>query len=311
LPAANQPLLGYLLHALAAAGFSDVLVTLGYLGDQLKAFLATVSVDLALETVVAPEWPRGPLGSLQAAVPCLEEDSAFALLPADLYIDAASLRRLRTAKTDEWALLYDPNPRRGAAGLELDANHRATGLIRSAAGESTRRPVIPVLRTTPRLFELKHEAGARQASTVFELLQLWVTRGHPLQGVPASSGFWVDVDSSAELLGLNGHLLTAGWPPTPLPPGTYLPPGAALAGPKRNADFRLGVGSHVLGPALLGPQVRVGNRCRVTGGTSLGAYTTLRDNVVLHHSITLPHTQVPPNAEVHDAILDAHGHTVR
>jgi NDP-sugar pyrophosphorylase family protein len=73
----------------------------------------------------------------------------------------------------------------------------------------------------------------------------------------------------------------------------------------------LGVGSHVLGPALLGPGVHLGKRCRITGGTSLGADTTLRDNVVLDHAITLPHTRVLPNAEIHNAILDAYGNAAR
>jgi NDP-sugar pyrophosphorylase family protein len=55
----------------------------------------------------------------------------------------------------------------------------------------------------------------------------------------------------------------------------------------------------------------VGKRCCITGGTSLGADTALSDNVVLDRSITLPHTRVPPNAEVHNAILDAYGNTAR
>jgi NDP-sugar pyrophosphorylase family protein len=311
LPAANQPLLSYLLHALSAAGFTEVLVTLGYLGDQVKAFLATVSVGLSIETVAAPDWPRGPLGSLQAVVPLLKDESAFALLPADLYIDAESLRRLGSAEADDWALLYDPNQERPGPGLELDANHRATRLLLSTASGPARLPIVPVLRATPRLFETKQHAGARQASTVFELLQLWVSLGHPLQGIPIAPTFWIDIDGPADLLHLNDYILTTGWPPTPLPPGTYLPPGAAIEGPQRNAHFNLGVGSHVLGPALLGPGVHVGKRCCITGGTSLGADTALSDNVVLDRSITLPHTRVPPNAEVHNAILDAYGNTAR
>jgi len=311
LPVANQPQLAYLLHALLVGGFTDVLVTLGYLGDQVKSFLATIPIDLRIETVPAPEWPRGPLGSLAAVVPLLKDEGSFALLPADLYIDAESLQRLGNAKADDWALLYDPNQKRPGAGLELDAHHHVTRLIHSAAGESAQLPIVPVLRVTPRLFEIGQSAEARQASTVFELLQLWVSHGHPLTAIAIPSRFWIDVDSPAELLHLNDHLLTAGWPPTPLPPGTYLQSGAALHGPQRKAQFTLGDNTHVIGPALLGPRVKIGRRCRITGPTSLGADTIVRDNVVVHHALTLKQVEVPPNAEVHDAILDTHGNAAR
>jgi NDP-sugar pyrophosphorylase family protein len=132
-----------------------------------------------------------------------------------------------------------------------------------------------------------------------------------LRGIPIAPAFWIDVDSAADLMRVNDHVLTRGWPPTPLPPGIYVPPGATLDGPQWDARFSLGADSHVLGPALLGSGVRVGRRCRIASGASLGANTTLRDNVILDHSITLPHTLVPPNAEVHDAILDAYGNALR
>lgn len=311
LPAANQPLLSYLLHALARAGFTEILVTLGYLGEQVKAYLKALALDLSIETVAAPAWRCGPLGSLAAVVPRLKHESVFLLLPADLYIDPESLRRLGAADTDDWALLYDPNHPRAGAGLELDPNHHATRLIHASPGEAVRLPIVPALRASPQLFDTKQHAGARQASTVFELLQLWVSQGQLLQGIPISAEFWIDVDSPAELMRLNDHVLTAGWPPTPPPLGTFLAAGGALDGPQRNAQFSLGTDSHVVGPALLGPRLKVGKHCHIAGGTSLGADTVLRDNVVLAHSITLPHTEVPPNAEVHDAILDAYGNAAR
>jgi mannose-1-phosphate guanylyltransferase len=311
LPAANQPLLSYLLRALPAAGFAEVLVTVGYLGDQVKAFLATASLGLRIETVAAPEWPRGPLGSLRAAVPFLKNESAFVLLPADLYIEPEALRLLSTSRTEEWALLCDPHQHCPGAGLELDANHQITRLLHSTAGEPVHLPIVPALRVTPQLFDLTEHPRGHHASTVFELLQLWVSLGHPLQGIPIPPSFWIDVDGAAELLRLNDYLLTAGWPPTPRPAGTYVPPGSTVDEPPRRAQFSLGPESQVLGPALIGPKVKVGKRCQITGSSSLGAGTVLRDNVVLRRTVTLPHAEIPPNVEVHDAILDARGNALR
>jgi NDP-sugar pyrophosphorylase family protein len=86
LPLGERPILDLILHQLAAAGFTRVTLTLGYMSDYFKVFLAQrpelkrlVDIDFIEETE-----PTGTAGSL-AEVPDLDEP--FLVMNGDILTD--------------------------------------------------------------------------------------------------------------------------------------------------------------------------------------------------------------------------------
>jgi NDP-sugar pyrophosphorylase family protein len=90
-----------------------------------------------------------------------------------------------------------------------------------------------------------------------------------------------------------------------------LPAGTSMKGPIQSSTLRVSVGSVVEGPVLLGAGVSIAEDSTIGGGTSLGQDTMVQRNASLTRCLTLPGTQVQANADLHDAILDAHGNVVR
>jgi len=318
LPAANRPLLAHLLHTLTAAGLTQAIVTTGHLASQVEQFLATETPPTIRATAVrAPHWQRGPAASLSSALPYLEEDTPFLLLPADLHLPPQALKLL-LQREEEFTLLYDPNPspptgpgHHNSTALLIDSTHTVTGLFPQQEAPANALPCLPVIRVTPRLLQLKRW-GKNPPATVRELLQHIIAAGHRPCGLPLSKGPWFDVDTPQDLLQLNSHLLTAGWPPLPnLPHGSiHLPYGDTLTGPLRTPALTLGPHTRLDGPLLLGPHVHIGSHVHITKST-LAPQTTVHDGARIINAITLPHTRIRAGANIHDQIVYHDGKTLK
>jgi bifunctional UDP-N-acetylglucosamine pyrophosphorylase/glucosamine-1-phosphate N-acetyltransferase len=310
LPAANCPLLEHLFLTLEEAGITDVIVTTGHLASQLEDFLSNISLNFSLTSVSAPYWRQGPLASLSSAIPLLKEDEPFLLLPCDLFLSAQNIHLLRNASSD-FALLFDSQQFRPGPTLTLEKNGQVTCLTRSSIPLANEFSFLPALRATPSLFDIMKWPKGDNATTVFEILQLWVEKGNPITGVSMIPGVWFDVDTPENLISLNYHLITTGWPPTPISHGVYLPPDAQLLGPVQNHGVMLGKQTRLAGPVLIGPGTCIGDNCYIADGTTLGSSTVVQDNSALHRCITLPQTEVPACVDLYSTILDTKGNVIR
>lgn len=308
--AANQPLLTYLLHILMKAGVSEVFVTVGYLAEQVVQFLSQVELDVVVTPVPAPHWPQGPLASFSAVLPYLGDSSSFLVLPGDVFLSSLHLEQIAAVSATECALLYDQRGSRPGPQAHLSATGQITKLSFSALPAPQTWSVIPVLQGTAALLEVLLNAQHPPFQTLWDFLQWWVEQGQPLHGVPVSEGFWLDVDRPQDLLALNQHLVTHGWPPTPQPPGTYLPAGVTMHGPVQTHTLTLEAKSRLRGPVLVGPDVHIGSQCLVSEGTVLARSTRVGDNAVLRRCVTFPASHVPVNVDLTGALIDAHGNIV-
>jgi NDP-sugar pyrophosphorylase family protein len=306
LPLANRPLLEYLISALAKVNCTEIFVTLGYAGDQLREFLTTSQVSSLVKPVLAPDWAQGPLASFQAVIPHLSAQKPCILVPTDLYVSPANLRLLASPAVG-MALLFDAKKHQPGTLIHLDSSEQILDLSQSQTSLPDYYPAVPALRATPEFLSFSLKARSKAHLTVFSLLREWLRQGNMIQGLPLVEKGWCDVDTPDHLVRLNHHLLSEGWPPDPLPPGTYLPEGISMEGPLRSATLAIGKHSQILGPVLLGLRVQVGENCIISDGTTLGASTTVHANSKLARCITFPYTHVPSNVDLKASVLDAKG----
>ncbi|MFX0078349.1 MAG: sugar phosphate nucleotidyltransferase [Candidatus Hermodarchaeota archaeon] len=309
LPAANRPLLDYLLTAVITTGITEILVTMGYASDQIQRYLTSSFLAPHIRPVLATNWEHSPLGSFQSVLPYLSAKTPCILIPGDLYISATNLQQL-TKASEEVALLYDSQAHRPGTLLQLDSSQHIQEFTQSPAFVSEYYSGLPALKATPAFFEHTLATCKGEPSTILDLLQCWLGQGQSIRGIPVTDDGWFDVDTPADLIALNHHILSKGWPPTPVPSGTYLPPNTSMTGPVEADTIIVGENSRLEGPLLLGADIEIGTNCLIRDGSSLGDRTIVESNTQLSRCVTLPHTQVPPNAEVVSAVLDTKGNAL-
>ncbi|MFX1300594.1 MAG: sugar phosphate nucleotidyltransferase [Promethearchaeota archaeon] len=309
LPAANRPLLDYLLTAVITTGITEIHVTLGYASDQVQQYLTSSFLAPHIRPVLATNWEHSPLASFQSVLPHLSANTPCILIPGDLYISAANLQQLMKT-SEEVALLYDPLALRPGTLLQVDSSQQIQELTQSPAFIPEYYSGLPALKAFPAFFEHTIATCKGEPSTIFDLLQCWLAQGQSVQGIPVTDRGWFDIDTPADLIALNHHILSKGWPPTPVPSGTYLPPNTSMSGPIHSDTLKVGENSLLEGPLLLGAEIQIGTNCVIRDGTSLGDYTNVESNTHLARCVILPRTRVPPNAEVTSAVLDTKGNAL-
>lgn len=197
LPVAGRPLIAWHLQRLAAAGFTEVVINLSWLGEQIAAALGDGSSHGVHIQYSREPWPALETGGgILQALPLLG-DAPFLLVNGDVFADV-DFTRITLAPADLAQLVLVPNPAHHPRGdFWLDAQ----GRIVAAAGAGTERLTysgIAVLH--PRLFE-----GA--APGRFPLLPLLErARAAGRLGGQRHSGRWLDVGTPDRLAELDAEL---------------------------------------------------------------------------------------------------------
>ncbi|MFX1319067.1 MAG: NTP transferase domain-containing protein [Promethearchaeota archaeon] len=309
LPLVNLPLLEHLLSALSEAGCTEIYVSIGYAADQTYDFLSTIELPSAITPVLAEDWEHGPFASFQAVLPYLSTDEPVILVPTDLYVSPQDLHLL-ISTSSPMALLFDPQKKQAGSQVTMNRSNQITELTQSQSILPEAFPNLPALRAMPNFLDQPLPEDLNFSFTVFTVLQHWLAEGGQIQGIPTTTLTWADIDTPHDLVRLNHHLLTDGWPPYQHPPGMLVPKGKSLEGPLETANLALGPHSQIHGPVLLGTHIQVGENCLIRDGSTLGNHTVIEANSELAQCITLAHTQVPSNVDLRAAVLDAHGSIV-
>jgi MurNAc alpha-1-phosphate uridylyltransferase len=197
LPVAGKPLVVWQLERLVAAGFSEVVINLSWLGEQIAAALGDGSRHGVSITYSREPWPALETGGgIFNALPLLGSEP-FLLVNGDVFCDA-DLAALTIATGDLAQLLLVSNPDhhpRGDFWLT-----RAGRIEAQQAGDAERLTYSGLAVLRPELF-----AGA--AAGRFPLLPLLErAREAGRLGGRRHGGAWLDVGTPERLARLDAEL---------------------------------------------------------------------------------------------------------
>ena len=196
LPVAGQPLVVWHLQRLAAAGFTEVVINLSWLGEQIATALGDGSAH-----GVRISWSREPWPALETgggifnALPLLGTEP-FLLVNGDVFADV-DFRQVVLAPGDLAQLVLVPNPPHHPDGdFWLDA----AGRITAGTTAAERLTYSGIAALHPRLFE-----GVTAGR--FPLLPL-LTRAREAGrlGGQRHGGRWLDVGTPGRLAQLDAEL---------------------------------------------------------------------------------------------------------
>jgi glucose-1-phosphate thymidylyltransferase len=280
IPIANQPILFYGLRNLARAGIRDVAVILGPVEEGIRSGIGDGSrFGLKVEYIVQGD-PRG----LAHAVLCAREflgSDPFLMYLGDNLLQSGVTQFVEKFEADRADAVVGATPverPQGYGVVEVDGD-RIVSLEEKPMHPRSNLALIGVYLFT----EAIHPIVARLAPSRRGELEItdaiWRLAQPPGRvSVIQVNGWWKDTGHPEDLLEAN-ELVLRSMPPESFPVEGTILPGAHIEGP-------VGVGpgsiidssAKVVGPTVLGSDVRVGS------GSQIGPFTAIGNNVVVDRS---------------------------
>lgn len=275
IPIAGVPSIRHLVIHLADLGFTDIVITLGYLGDAIKEVLGDGSLCSADITYVEEKTKLGTAGSVKNAQEYLD-GTPFLVVGGDHVTDINLLEFFREHKKSDaiasiGLISIDDPSEYGIA--ELDA----TFTIGRFKEKPSPGEIFSNLASTgmyvcnPEIFDFI------PAGTPFDfarnLFPLLMENGYALKGWLAR-GNWTDVGSPSMLRQAERWKLDEVG--TTSIEGTLNVMNAQITGPVRFGDgITLGARSRIIGP------VSIGNGTTIGEDVIIGPYTSIGDNCTI------------------------------
>jgi len=263
IPIVNRPSIEHLVTHLSNLGFSDIVITLGYLGTAIEEALGDGSLFNTTITYVREKTKLGTAGSVKNAQKYLDGQD-FLVVGGDHVTDLNVLEFYRAHKTEKAAVtiglisIDDP----GEYGIaEIDVSYDIKRFKeKPAPGE-----IFSNLASTgmyvcsPDVFD--HIPGGKKFDFARDLFPRMMSEGHSIKGWLAR-GNWTDVGSPQSLRHAERWKL------------------ADMESTTINGDLSMR-GAHVQGPVELGDAITLGRNSRIIGPVAIGAGTTVGDNVLI------------------------------
>ncbi|NYT06636.1 MAG: NDP-sugar synthase [Methanomicrobiales archaeon] len=263
IPIVNRPSIQHLVSHLADLGFTDVVITLGYLSGAIEEALgdgALFGVDI---TYVHEKTKLGTAGSVLNAREFLDGQD-FLVVGGDHVTDINLLEFFREHRRERpmvsiGLISIDDPSEYGIA--EIDVNYT----IRRFKEKPGPGEIFSNLASTgiyvcsPEIFSFI--PPATKFDFARDLFPLLMAEGHRLRAWLAR-GNWTDVGSPASLRQAQR------WKLDELPFSSFM------------GDISI-KGGQITGPLMFGTGVTIGRNCRITGPVAIGSGTIIEDDVLI------------------------------
>ncbi|MFB6101270.1 MAG: sugar phosphate nucleotidyltransferase [Haloplanus sp.] len=291
LPAANRPILEYVLDALIDAGVDDLHLVVGYQRDRVQNHVGPTYRGRTVTYHVQEKQ----LGTGHAVLQARDAiDADFLVVNGDEVVTAGMVEAVIDAHTATDAATLavvesDRAPEYGAVRLEGD---RVVELVERPEGGAYRLLNAGIYACGPSLMAdiestERREGELRLTDTIVDQIR----SGNTVRGVRID-GLWSTATYPWDLLTVARDLLASGRVDEPeRDPGVYVDETASV---HRDATLRA--------PVVVGPDAVVGPGAVVGPDTALGRNATVSAGAVVEGAVLDIDTRIGPNATVVDAV---------
>jgi mannose-1-phosphate guanylyltransferase len=290
----DRPFIAFMLEWLRGHGVDDVIMSCGFLADNVRAVLGDGSeLGLRLRFVEELE-PRGTAGALKLAEPMLDE--RFLMLNGDVLTDLdlsaqiAQHEASGAAATLALVAVSDPS----AYGLVvLNEDRSVRDFIEKPSSEELETDLISAGAYVLERTILELIPPERNVSIEREVWPRLI--GNGLYGFPSSS-YWLDIGTPARYLQGTFDIIEG---------NVETPVRERLGSDWLAVEDGAQVEGRVIPPALLG------RRVRVAAGAHVGSLVVLGDDVVVgagasvERAVVLRGTEIGTGCELRDCIVAA------
>ena len=291
LPAANRPILAYVLDALVDAGIDDLHLVVGYQRDRVQDHVGPTYRGRTV-TYHVQEKQLGTGHAVLQARDAIDRD--FLVVNGDEVVTAAMVEAVMDAhsETDAATLGVVESDRAAEYGaVRLDGD-RVVELVERPADDTYRLLNVGIYACRPSLFADVEATTRRDGELrLTDAIAEQIGAGNAVRGVQVE-GLWSTATYPWDLLTLARDLLAVGHVAEPeRERGVYV---AETATVHPAATLR--------SPVVVGPDAVIGPGTVVGPDAALGQNVTVESGAVVDGSVLDIDTHVGPNATVVDAV---------
>jgi len=295
-PVVGLPVMEHILNLLREHGITQVVVTLAYLGADIRNHFGDGSdFGMQIEYVVE-DSPLGTAGSVKNAAHLLDETflviSGDALTDFDLTWAVAEHKRRGSHAT---IVLYGvPNPLEyGVVVTDHDGAVRRF-LEKPSWGEVfSDQANTGIYVIEPRVLDYVRTGMAYDWSQ--DVFPQMLRKGDPLFGIVAS-GYWCDIGNIQSYMQANWDALE----------GRVR---CRIPGQRHDNNVwigegvEFGIGVQVDGPAYIGDEVKIKAGAHLNGPVVVDKYVIVDDNAKVSNSVVWPHSYIGENARLRQSLV--------
>ncbi len=294
-PVVGTPVVEHILRLLRDHGITRVIVTLQYLGAEIRNRLGDGSdLDMEIEYVIE-DRPLGTAGSVRNAAHLL--DDTFLVISGDSLtdIDLTSVitRHRRTGSHASIVLSSVANPLEYGV-VVTDADGRVRRFLEKPSwGEVFSDHVSTGIYVVERsvLEHIEPQAPADWSGDVFPRM---LAAGEPLFGIVAD-GYWCDIGSIQSYMQANWDALEGRV-------RCHIP-GRRDGNVWIGEGVELGLGVRVEGPALIGDEVKLKAGAFINGLAVIDRYVIVDSNAKVSHTVVWPHSYIGENCRLRQSVV--------
>ena len=304
LPVAGKPIISYILQALADNSVTDILMVVGFKGDQIESALGDgAHYGVHIEYVNQPRW-TGTASALKVAQTWLGDDPFLAIY-GDLWVSSSAIQTVvekaeksskvmgvvRVENPSEFGVVTLRGERLAAIREKPSKSRQPGGWVNSGVYVLDQEVFVAVDKT-PKSKRAEYELTSS--------LQHLLDEGKEVKGAVVAREDWMDVGRPWDLLEANERVLAN----LPHRVNGTVEQGAILKGPiwlEESASIKSG--SYIEGPVYIGKESRVGPNARIRPCTSIEDNVLVGTSCEVKNSIIMAGTRVPHLSYIGDSII--------
>jgi len=300
-PVANRPILDYIIQRVLDSGYRKVVMTLGYLKDQIKSHVLEGYTGIDFKFSVENE-PLGTAGGVKAA--SSEIDETFIVLSGDVLFDLnlREMVRFHRKKNALVTVALTPVEDPSHYGIAvLDDDGRINRFHEKPHPEEVFSKIANagIYVMEPEVLEYIPLGNSDFSADIFPFL---IENDAGIYGF-LFDGYWNDVGKPNTFLRANHDALKGTVMPEPdgeiidEAPGRF---GKIWVG----RDVFIGDGVRIVGPAVIGDGSRIGDGAYIGRNTVIGAGVNVGENSFIRGSVILDGCEIGRGCQLLNCVVD-------
>jgi len=295
-PVAGTPIVEHILRLLRVHSITDVILTIAYLGADIRQRLGDGS-DLGMNIeYVSEESPLGTAGSVKNAEHLL--DDTFLVISGDALTDIDltwAIAEHRGRRADATIVLYSvPNPLEyGVVVTEPDGQVQRF-LEKPSWGEVFSDQANTGIYVLERkvLDYMRADTPTDWSQDVFPQM---LRKSAPLHGIVARDAYWCDVGNTQSYRQANWDALDGRV-------RCHIP-GTRHGNVWMGEGVELGPGVRIDGPAFIGDEVKLKKGAHINDYAVIDKHTTIDENSKVSNAILWPHSYVGEGCRLRQSVV--------
>jgi len=315
IPIANRPLIEHLICNFEKLKFTEIIVLVGYLKEQIKQFLVKIKPkSIKIRVISARNYEKGPLYTFHAIRnEDFEED--FILCPSDLFINQDLIFKLiKFHKQGTISIGLDSSKpiNMGTKVFTYSESHLNSknspiiyGKISGFKNRVINEPgssalAIPLIICPSSILRYIDTLLEQNKTKVISLLNYYIKKLKHANFIDLPNFPWFDVDSFSEILKANNFALNNN-----IKPYNHV----ILTKTGKISDFKSPLLENFDLETDITPPILIGENCRSNKDSHIGPYVSLDNNseleekVKIQNSIISGNSRVPVNSNIKNAII--------